>query len=72
MNKVLRRPDVCGLTGLSYSTIYRLERRGDFPRRRRLGPNAVGWLAAEVNRWIEARAVAAPAGTPTKTDSPTR
>ena len=53
MSKILRRRQVCDLTGLSYSTIYRLEREGEFPQRRRLGPNTVGWLASEVETWVE-------------------
>ena len=31
-------------TGLSRSTIWRLERRGTFPMHRRISLNAVGWL----------------------------
>jgi len=54
--KFLRRPEVVAKTGLSYPTIYRLETAGKFPARRSLGPNSVGWLETEVNKWIETRA----------------
>jgi prophage regulatory protein len=30
----------------------RLERRGQFPKRVRLGPNTVGWPEAEIDAWI--------------------
>ncbi|MCB1522328.1 MAG: AlpA family phage regulatory protein [Hyphomicrobiaceae bacterium] len=35
--------------------ILRLEKRGRFPRRIRLGENRVAWLRSEVEQWIEAR-----------------
>lgn len=42
----------------SRTHIARLERAGDFPKRVRLGPNRVGWLASEVEAWIVERAEA--------------
>jgi prophage regulatory protein len=38
-------------TGLSRATIYRYARRNLFPPKRRIGPNRVGWVAAEVIAW---------------------
>ena len=35
--------------------IWRLEKSGHFPRRISLGPNRVGWLESEVERWLEER-----------------
>jgi len=40
-------------TGLSRPSIYRYMKRGRFPPRRRVGPNRVAWLPAEVVAWIE-------------------
>ncbi len=42
-------------TGLSRSTIWRLERQGVFPKHRRISPNAVGWLEQEVSEWVLGR-----------------
>jgi prophage regulatory protein len=53
--KFLRRNEVCERTGLSYPTIWRRERAGAFPARRSLGPNSVGWLEHEVDKWIKSR-----------------
>ena len=53
--RIIRRAEVRDLTGLSDSSIVRLERRGEFPARRRLGPNAVGYLLTEVEDWISSR-----------------
>lgn len=50
--KFLRFEAVRDRTGLSRSTIWRLERRGEFPRHRRIAPNAVAWLEAEINDWM--------------------
>ena len=35
--------------------ILRLEKRGRFPRRIRLGENRVAWLRSEIEEWIAAR-----------------
>ena len=53
--RVLRFRDVRDRTGLSRSTIWRLERRGMFPPHRQISPNAVGWLEDELNDWIRTR-----------------
>src|SRR5258708_7525755 len=45
-------------TGLSRSTIWRLERQGAFPKHRRISSNAVGWLEQEINEWVLWRAQA--------------
>lgn len=43
------------MTGLSKSTIWRLEHDGLFPQRCRLGPNSVGWRSEDIVDWIESR-----------------
>lgn len=42
-------------TGLSRASIYRCIKRERFPSRRRVGPNRVAWVPAEVMGWTEAR-----------------
>jgi len=53
--KLLRFAAVHERTGLSRSTIWRLERRGEFPKHRRIAPNIVAWSEHEVSRWIDER-----------------
>lgn len=53
--RLLRPRTVCERTGLSRSTLWRLERRGAFPRHRQISTNAVGWLEEEVTAWIRTR-----------------
>ncbi|HCP98046.1 helix-turn-helix transcriptional regulator [Pseudoalteromonas sp. TB51] len=52
-NKILRFQEVTELTGLSRSTIWRKERLGLFPKRKQLGLNSVGWLASDIQQWLE-------------------
>ena len=54
---LIRWSEVQNLTGLSRSTIDRLERAGSFPRRVILSENAVGWRRAEVMAWTQSREV---------------
>jgi len=43
---------------LSDVTIWRMEKAGQFPKRRQISPGRVGWLASEVEAWIESRGLA--------------
>lgn len=56
MKKILRKKEVREITGLSDTTLWRLEKEGKFPVRLRLGGGAVGYLEDEVEGWISARA----------------
>jgi len=49
----VRRSQIRALTGLSPSTVDRLERAGKFPRRRRIGAGVVGWIFEDVKGAIE-------------------
>jgi prophage regulatory protein len=53
--KLLRFPAVRERTGLSRSTIWRLEREGYFPKHRRISANAVAWVEDEVLSWIQSK-----------------
>lgn len=54
-NAILRRPQVEALTGLSRSSIYRMMDADKFPKPRRIGAQAVGWIAQEIDTWIASR-----------------
>ncbi len=55
--RLLWLPDVVERTGLSATTIWRLQKVDDFPARRRIVGNLVGWRSDDVEAWIESRAV---------------
>ncbi len=48
------------VTGLSRTTVWRLETEGDFPPRRQITTKRVGWLVSEVEEWAESRPLAQP------------
>ena len=53
--RVLRTTEVVERIGLSRSTLWRLERTGDFPERVHLGANSVGWLETDIDGWLRNR-----------------
>lgn len=53
--KFIRIPAVIERTGISRPTIDRLERNGLFPLRRHISQRAVGWVEAEVDKWLAQR-----------------
>lgn len=52
---LMKRKDVVQVTGLCYTTVYNLEKKGLFPSRRQLSPGRVAWVGKEVRSWIEQR-----------------
>lgn len=54
--RVLRLPAVECAVGFKKSKLYDLIKEGQFPQPVRLGNKSVGWLADEVQAWINARA----------------
>ena len=55
--KYWRKKQVTREVGVTYSTIWRWEQLGLFPKRRQLGPGTVAWVADEVIDWLENRPV---------------
>lgn len=53
--RLLSFKDVENLTGMSRSTINRLVKRGDFPRPRLITERKVGFLEADLEKWIHNR-----------------
>ena len=53
--KIWRLPEVMAHSGLKRSTIYRKMSVDEFPQSINLGVRSVGWLAVEVDQWIQSR-----------------
>lgn len=51
----IRRPELRKLVPLADTTIYEMERRGEFPRRYPLTRRCVVWDLAEVEAWLAER-----------------
>ena len=60
-DRLMRRPEVLRVTGLSRSSLYRLIASGHFSPPVSLGPNTVAWAATKVHSWIAERIASAPA-----------
>jgi prophage regulatory protein len=56
--EICRMGTVIKLSGLSRSSIYRLEALGLFPARVKLSGSAVGWRSDEIHSWITSRKTA--------------
>ena len=55
LRRTVRRQELHRMVPLADTTIYDMERRGDFPRRFNLTARCVVWDAAEVEAWLDAR-----------------
>ncbi|WP_186100875.1 helix-turn-helix transcriptional regulator [Burkholderia gladioli] len=53
--KVLRLIGVLDTVGVKKTTLYRWIREGTFPAPVQLGTRSVGWLATDVQQWVESR-----------------
>lgn len=54
-DRFIRIHELQNLTGKSRSSIWRDERAGLFPRRKKIGKSSVAWLESEIRAWIESR-----------------
>ena len=43
------------LVPISDATVWRMERRGEFPRRINVSPGRVAWRRSEIEQWLERR-----------------
>ena len=53
--RMLRMPEVLSRTGLSRITLWRSQKAGTFPKGIKIGRQAVGWLASDIDQWITSR-----------------
>lgn len=60
MERFLNERQVAELTCLGRTRRWQMERDGEFPRRRRISPARVAWLASEIEEWMRSREIGAP------------
>lgn len=53
--KLIKIQDVCELTSLARSTVYKFIAEGRFPKQVNLGANCVAWVEREIHQWLEER-----------------
>ena len=52
-NDLIRMKEVVRMTGLSRSTLYRLQQLEEFPKAVNLGCRSVAWVRSDINDWIK-------------------
>ncbi|MEO1945616.1 MAG: AlpA family transcriptional regulator [Candidatus Thioglobus sp.] len=57
-NQIIKLPAVILMSALSSPTIYRLIKKGEFPKQIKLSERSSGWLLSEVNKWLDDKAKA--------------
>jgi prophage regulatory protein len=55
IKQTIRRQQLREMVPLADSTIYKMEQRGEFPRRFALSPRCVVWDLEEVEAWLASR-----------------
>jgi prophage regulatory protein len=53
--RVLSQQAVLARVPVSRTTLWRMERAGDFPKRIQISANRIGWLEADVDAWLDER-----------------
>jgi prophage regulatory protein len=54
--RILSKQNVLDRVGVNHVTLWRMEKRGEFPKHVQISTGRVGWLESEVNAWIAALA----------------
>ena len=54
-NKIIKLKQVMEMTTFCRTTIYRLIKRGEFPKQIKLAERSSGWLESEVVSYLEAK-----------------
>jgi prophage regulatory protein len=49
--RLLNRPEVCAIAGVTYPTVWAMMQDGSFPRSRVIG-GKTRWLSTEVEQWV--------------------
>jgi len=52
-NQIIRRADVVQLTGISETTIWRMESKGRFPKAVKLTNRCVGYRKSDIEEWLQ-------------------
>lgn len=54
-DRIVRPAEASAITGRSLASIWRDEKAGTFPRRIRIGENAVGYRLSSLQGWLDSR-----------------
>ena len=54
-DRLLRKPEVLAVIGVSETTLWRMQHRGKFPHLIQISRNTRGWLKITVYEWLYSR-----------------
>ena len=54
-NQIIKLPAVISMSALSSPTIYRLIKKGEFPKQLKLSERSSGWLLNEIEQWLDSK-----------------
>lgn len=57
MDRFILEPERKRVTGITSVTWWRGEKRGEYPKRRKISLNRVGWLESEILAWMQSRPI---------------
>jgi len=57
--EVIRAKDLSKLLSVSLPTLWRMEKRGDLPKRVNISERVVGWLKSDIQEWLESKKIEA-------------
>ncbi|HKK43877.1 MAG TPA: helix-turn-helix domain-containing protein [Balneolaceae bacterium] len=57
---ILRPSDLAEMLNVSRVTIWRMQKRGDLPPRKKISNRCVGWTEKTIENWLESRPFADP------------
>lgn len=55
--KIVRPKQLAELLSVSTVTVWRMEKRGELPRRKKISSRTVGWLESDIKEWLDNRPV---------------
>jgi prophage regulatory protein len=54
-NRIVRFDELTAIIGRPRSSVYLMISRGEFPRGKKIGSRAVGWMKSDVDAWLASR-----------------
>ncbi len=54
-DRIVLKPEACRISGLSQSSLERLEKTGDFPKRIRVSSRRVCYKMSQLMEWLDSR-----------------
>lgn len=53
--QLIRPSDLADILSVSKQTLWRMENRGELPKRVKISKRAVGWLASDIREFLESK-----------------